>query len=400
MISNNKLIIIGFADALSAPEVAFCLLDAGFRVAAFIRRNSYPPALSKCKAIDLFEISAPENNTYQTIAELKKIYKLMQAAAIMPLNDKALWLCDQLSTNEQIKVAGPISKQAQFSLDKTIQIDAARIAGFNVPETYIIRDTSDVLQVKIFPIVLKPALTVVSYDRKLFNKAGIHFCANKQEFNKAISLWNGRQPLLVQPVHKGVGEGLFGFATENGIFALSAHQRIRMMNPKGSGASACKAMPIIDQPVVETENMLMKLQWRGIFMVELLRDESGKFWFIELNGRPWGSMALALRMGFDYPSWAVMQVIDNTFRPLAPAPHEFVTCRHLGRELVHILYVLRGPNSTAIPNWPSIWQTFFSVFHISKKDRWYNWRPNCTRLFLADTYNTVLGETIHKWIKH
>ena len=84
--------------------------------------------------------------------------------------------------------------------------------------------------------------------------------------------------------------------------------------------------------------------WRGLFMVEMLRDTAGRPWFMELNGRTWGSMALARRRGLSYPSWAVQAALDPEFAPPYPgmaevqAPH--VTARHLGREVVHLGMVL------------------------------------------------------------
>jgi predicted ATP-grasp superfamily ATP-dependent carboligase len=401
MTLKNKTILIGFADALSAPEVAFSLMESGFSVTAFLKRHSPPPALCKCKAVQLIEVTALEDDANKTVAELKSIYKSLQAVAVMPLNDKSVWLCDKLSTDPEIIIAGPTGKQAQLALDKRIQVRAALSSGFNVPHTSIIENYEDTEKINFFPLVLKPALAVAECAEKLLNKGTIslHFCVNRQEFDKAINEWDGKQPLLAQTIHKGHGEGLFGLATPSDVYLWSAHHRVRMMNPKGSGASACRSIPISDHPITNAKDMLLKANWQGMFMIELLRDESDKLWFIELNGRSWGSMALALRMGFQYPVWTVMQKLDHAFIPLPPEPHEYVTCRHFGRELIHLLQVLRGPNSSAIPNWPSFWRSCIDVFHISKKDRWYNWRPDQAAVFIYDTYKTVMDETVRKWIK-
>lgn len=82
--SSSRTAIIGFADALSAPEVAFSLLDAGFRVVAFFRRNSKRPALRKCNAVELVEVTPPEEDAERTVADLSGIYKFIQPVAIMP----------------------------------------------------------------------------------------------------------------------------------------------------------------------------------------------------------------------------------------------------------------------------------------------------------------------------
>lgn len=397
MVKNKKLILLGFAEALSAPEVVFSLVKAGFSVAAFTSGKHISP-LRKIKSVELIKVTSLHENADKTISELRNIYHNLKVSAILPLNDSALWLCNKLADDPEIKVAGPTGICAQFALDKRLQLKAARTAGFNVPDTLIVENIADDKQKINFPVILKSAMAFAEYEGQPIEKESVHYCKNKQEFNKEIAKWSRKQPLLVQSIHNGVGEGLFGFATDKDVILWSAHQRIRMMNPKGSGASACKAIPITDHPVHSAKDMLSKLKWRGMFMIELLRDETGKLWFVELNGRAWGSMALALRMGFDYPAWTVMQKLDPTFIPSSPTPREYVTCRHLGREIIHILQVLRGPQSTATPNWPPFWRTFFNVLHVSKKDCFYNWRNGYAGFFFADTYNTIMNETLRKWI--
>jgi hypothetical protein len=397
MTNKNQLILIGFAEALSTPEVVWCLLDSGFRVAAFTSGKHQTP-LHHLKSVEIVHVTPLRENAGKTFLELRNLYKELKASAILPLNDSALWICNRLADDPEIDVAGPTGICAQFALDKRLQIKAARHAGFNVPETSTIENIADTDQIVKFPIILKSGMAVAESAGQPVEKESVYYCNNKHEFEKAISGWSKKQPLLVQTIHKGVGEGLFGFATDKDVILWTAHQRIRMMNPKGSGASACRSIPIADHPVDCAKRMLLKLQWRGMFMIEMLRDEAGKLWFVELNGRAWGSMALALRMGFEYPAWTVMQKLDPTFVPAVPMPKEYVVCRHLGRELIHILQVLRGPSSEAIPNWPPFWRTFFNVLQIGKRDHFYNWRDGQAKFFLSDTYNTVMNETLRKWI--
>lgn len=399
--NNNKLILVGFAEALSAPEVIWSLLDAGFHVVAFTSSKHNTP-LHKLKSIELVYVTPLKDDSRKTLVELRNIYKDFKISAILPLNDSALWLCNKLSNDPEISVAGATGLCAQFSLDKRLQIKAARDAGFNVPETFIIENIADTQKIDNFPVIVKSAMAIAELEGSPLEKEAMHFCNDKQEFANAIKMWSEKQPLLVQAVQKGVGEGLFGFAIDSDIILWMAHKRIRMMNPKGSGASACKSIPITDHPIDCARRMLLKIHWRGMFMIEMLRDEAGKLWFIELNGRSWGSMALALRMGFDYPAWTVMQKIDSSFISFQPTSKEkeYVVCRHLGRELIHILHVLRGPNSEAIPNWPPFWRSLFNILHISKQDCWYNWRSGHANFFLADTYNTIMNETLRKWMKN
>jgi hypothetical protein len=129
--------------------------------------------------------------------------------------------------------------------------------------------------------------------------------------------------------------------------------------------------------------------WNGLFMIELLRDADGTPWFVELNGRSWGSMALARRMGYEFPAWAVRTALDEGFAPPEPPARPPVVCRHLGRELVHLLLVMRGSPSDALVLWPSRWGTLRDVLRVRRSDRWYNLRRGALGLFLYDSLQTV-----------
>jgi hypothetical protein len=126
-------------------------------------------------------------------------------------------------------------------------------------------------------------------------------------------------------------------------------------------------------------------------MVELLRDHSGTAWFVELNGRPWGSLALSRRQGLEYPAWHIRLALDEQSEAgVGSSSLPGVVCRHLGRELLHLLFVLRGPKSKALTNWPSRWRAFAEVIRIRRGEAFYNWRCEDPKVFIADCYYTIL----------
>src|SRR6185437_16101732 len=148
-------------------------------------------------------------------------------------------------------------------------------------------------------------------------------------------------PYLIQEFKVGVGEGFFGIAHKGQILAHFGHRRVRMMNPAGSGASACIARLPEPAEIKEAETIVRKEAWSGPFMIEQLRDTAGKSWFMEFNGRFWGSIALARRCGLDIPRLAFE--IAGGKEPYIPAPSTTGFARHLGRDLVYLLFVMRGP---------------------------------------------------------
>ncbi len=383
-------ILVGFAEALAAPEVVWSLVDAGHRVVAFTRKG-LRCALRASRHVQLLDITPPEVSLDIALSELKEIIvrvqdcDLARPIIVMPLDDVALWLVNQLSMGPTISIAGPIDICADFSFDKSRQIQLATEAGFQTPHTVCLMNMGQASEVEPrFPAILKPMFAVRECEGKLV-KMRSWICGTNQEWQAAIKAWGGQEHLLLQPYIRGTGVGLFGLALTSGCTVWSAHERIRMMNPHGSGSSACRSISCDENLKAIGEKLLNMIRWRGIFMIELLRDEQGTYWFIELNGRSWGSMALARRMGFDYPAWAIHMLTDPNWHPLPPdTSTRSVVCRHLGRELIHLAFVARGPRSSALTNWPRLGQTLQSVLSFHKEDTWYNWRRDDWRVFILD----------------
>ena len=74
-------------------------------------------------------------------------------------------------------------------------------------------------------------------------------------------------------VLNGVGEGVFGLALGNRLVCWSGHRRVRMMNPAGSGSSACVSVKPEPKICEIAERFLKAIGWQGMFMIELLRDK-------------------------------------------------------------------------------------------------------------------------------
>jgi predicted ATP-grasp superfamily ATP-dependent carboligase len=383
-------ILILFAEALAGPETAASLLAAGLPVAALTRRGG-KPALRRHPRLVLHEVTAPEHDAAATVGELRAIAEQIGACALMPLDDPAVWVCDRAAAGLELRVVGPTGDQAELALDKRKQIEVADRAGLPVPPTLVLATPEEALALDEFPIVLKPALALAQEAGRLTRGAG-QVCAGPEELRAAVTGWSVSGPLLAQPWLQGTGEGLFGLAVHGDVAHWSAHRRLRMLNPQGSGSSACaSAEP--DPALVEAGAEMMALAgWHGLFMLEFLRDRAGRPWFMELNGRTWGSLALARRLGLEYPAWAALEILGLGAAPppMASRADGELVCRHLGREILHTLSVLRGPRSAALADWPSKWGTVREVGRIRRGERWYNWSARHPAVFVDDTVQTVL----------
>jgi hypothetical protein len=390
-------VLLGFAEALAAPEVVWSLVDGGFRVVAFTRKGR-PSALRFSRHIVCHEIRAPESDLQAALSDLQSLLVSLSTPAdgsqwiLLPLDDKAVYLCNQVTLASSWLLAGPSGYAADLALNKDLQIQAAREAGFNVPNTILARTAKDIydfVAAESFPVILRAAECVPVYQGRVRGCPN-WICANPVELDRAVAQWAEGVPLLVQSFIAGTGEGVFGVVAPDGVRAWSAHRRLRMMNPEGSGSSACISQLVPDDLKVKVDALMAAAKWRGLFMIELLRDRKGTSWFVELNGRTWGSMALARRQGLEYPAWHAKLAIDpgsEVGRISQPPPG--VVCRNLGREFIHLLFVLRGAKSTALVERPSLWKTLRDVLRVRRGDTFYNWRRDDAKVFFADSYYTI-----------
>ena len=394
---SQTTVLVGFAEAMSAPEAVWSLVDDGFRVIAFARRGR-ASALRSSRHVVCHEICPPEEDLRASLSDLESLMASMDGRAgdaqqvLFPLDDKAVWLASKLRLESGWLLAGPSGANAELALNKCLQIQMARNAGFNVPQTVLARDASGVTAfsaTETFPIILKAAECVPVVEGRVHN-CRKWICANPPELEHAMAEWGERVPLLVQPFIVGIGEGVFGLAASEGVRAWSGHRRLRMMNPQGSGSSACTSQMVSEDLRAKTEEFIKLSGWRGAFMIELLRDVTGRPWFVEMNGRPWGSMALSRRQGLEYPAWQVRLAMDEKSRVgLAPTANSGLVCRHVGRELMHLLFVLKGGKSKALSEWPPFWKAMGEVLHIHNGDAYYNWRSDDPKVFFADCYYTI-----------
>jgi predicted ATP-grasp superfamily ATP-dependent carboligase len=401
MHAGRATVVTAFAEALSAPEVAWSLLDAGFKVTGIARRGR-GSALRHNRKVVCHEICPPEQDMAQALRDMASVLNSFgdrhnDPILLFPLDDTALWMCSELAPSENWILVGPGKSGVDLALNKQQQTRLACEAGFKVPETGVASsvDQAIALGEQIgFPLVLKPVeCTLVRNGRKIARRTRI--CANANEFEAALREWNESIPMLLQKYIIGVGEGVFGLATPEGVQAWSAHRRLRMMNPHGSGASACVSIPVDQDIRQKTEALIGKARWTGLFMVELLRDRSGEAWFVELNGRPWGSMALARRQGLEYPAWsALMALAPGSHVDTAKSTSPGLVCRNLGRELMYLLFVIRGPRSAAMVEWPSIWEALRTILRTKRSECYYNWRSDDKRVFFADCFYTLRNNLI------
>ncbi len=121
---------------------------------------------------------------------------------------------------------------------------------------------------------------------------------------------------LVQRYVRGVGYGVSMLFHQGELRAKFTHKRLRERVASG-GISTWRVS--LRNPLLEeyAERILRHAGFHGVAMVEFKYDESNKKgWLLEVNPRFWGSLALAIHSGVDFPYLLYKMALDGDVEPV------------------------------------------------------------------------------------
>ena len=202
--------------------------------------------------------------------------------------------------------------------DKAAMLDYARAAGLAVPETVLLEEPDAELPgADSFPAVLKPHRSVVSSPGRR-EHLDVRFVSTPSECREALrALPAAAFPVLLQQRVRGSGEGLFVLRWNGRVIAEFAHRRLREKPPQG-GVSVFRESIALERDLADAGRRLLEaLNWQGVAMIECKRDAAtGRHVLMEVNGRLWGSLQLAIDAGVDFPRLLVACALGQRVAPV------------------------------------------------------------------------------------
>jgi predicted ATP-grasp superfamily ATP-dependent carboligase len=194
-----------------------------------------------------------------------------------------------------------------------------------------------------YPCVVKPRFSNAWVDGRFLPAAPVSYAANAVQLERAVAACRqGDYWPLIQAWVPGRGRGVFALCSAGEPVVWFAHERLRDVQPTGSGSSLRRAAPVDEHLRVPAERLLRALNWHGPAMVEFRVADGGVPLLIEVNGRFWGSLQLAVSAGVDFPRMWVALLHGE--RPVVPDGYdERVAVRWLWGDIKRFLYILRGP---------------------------------------------------------
>jgi predicted ATP-grasp superfamily ATP-dependent carboligase len=228
---------------------------------------------------------------------------------LIPVTDVCLLLVSKHRDRFPDSCMLPIADDAAINAaaDKNHILELAKSIGMPVPMSLVIPTKEDVKEKLAgdqldYPVVLKPVRSRVKSGGRWVSTA-VDYAKDRDELqSKLMSFVEEVFPVILQERVSGVGSGAFYCFDSGRCIAKFAHSRIREKPPSG-GVSVFRESKQID-PIVDdySQKLLGALGWHGVAMVEFKIDEqTGNAYIMEINGRFWGSLQLAIDAGVDFP---------------------------------------------------------------------------------------------------
>lgn len=306
--SAEMNILVTDGENRSALAVTRSLGRMGYNIFVTGREAGNISACSKyCRKTFIAPDPLKERGKY--FGAIAEIVMREEIDVIFPMTEQSIYCLsdarERLGKNVILACAPTNMMESISNKYKLFQL--AEKLGVAVPETIYVSGADDFpekrTRISVFPVVVKPALSKIRDGDKIIS-AGVMYATNQDELSR---LYETRPELryqfLIQEMIVGEGTGLFTLFDRDRHLALFSHRRLLEKPPSGGVSVLSESVHLDDEMVESAGKLLSEVGWEGIAMVEFKRDiRDGKAKLMEINGRFWGSLQLAVSSGVDFPA--------------------------------------------------------------------------------------------------
>ena len=270
---------------------------------------------------------------------------------------------------QQTVLAIAANDALEFVTDKVKTFALAQSLDIPIPKSYnIIESTSleDCINHIHFPVVIKPSRSIADPDDDIRAKLKVDYAFNPDELQKKVIHLLKYSEIILQEYCNGTGTGIELIADHGTIIHAFQHQRLHELPLTGGGSCLRKSVAINPQLLDYSKKLIKALKWHGVAMVEFKHNaKTDQNYLMEINGRFWGSLPLAVFSGSDFPWFLYLLLIKQQH------PEKFNSSTgHISRKMEQDLYwyiqVIFRRDGNPLIKWPStlqIFKDFISIFH-------------------------------------
>ncbi len=338
-------VLVTDAGRGSAISVIRSLAARGWEVTA-ADDDPYSPGFYSRHTAHRLRYPAPIQHPDEAAAAIARAVERLAIDLVVPVTDELILPLSaiRLDLSGKTGLALPDDRSIALAADKVATLRLAERLGIDTPRSVVVGHPSDLPSVGDrlgWPVVVKPARSRTRDTSGAIRRHSVSYAVDAAELGRIAGAATG--PLLVQEYLTGIGQGVELLLRDGDPIAAFQHRRIREVPVTGGASAFRESVPLDPELFRRSVALLAEMGWTGLAMVEFRVGPRGAA-LMEINGRIWGSLPLAVRAGVDFPG---LMADVHLGRSTAAAPpigcyRLGVTSRSLPLEVSWIGSVLAG----------------------------------------------------------
>ena len=331
--ANASLAVVRSLGRRGVP-VGVCGFRGEFNLAAYSRWTA-----------ESFTLPSPTEDADGFIGALGRLLETGKYPIVFATTERTIQLiaAARASLPAWVRMPMPGADAIATVLDKQRTAALAERVGVSIPATWCPDDPAEAAALTgalPYPVIVKPRQTNLLAAGRLV-KADYVVVRSPSRLLRAWCAVDAAMPRpIIQSLVPGRGLGMNTLWRDGEPLVWFCHRRLREIDLRGGRSTAAVSAPCDPRLIDSAHRMLGALGWHGVAMVEFKWDETAdQFWLLEINGRFWGSLPLALACDVDFPYYLYQVAIDET--PVPPAEYPAgVVARDAVGEVKHFVRVM------------------------------------------------------------
>jgi len=274
---------------------------------------------------------------------------------------------DQIEQHTTFAVSDSLSLEKVT--DKSQTFELAMQVGVPIPKSYNINSQQsfeNCIDQLDYPIVLKPIRSIIDPTDDVRAKLNVDYAFDSEQLQKKVTSILKTSEIILQEYFTGIGTGIELIADHGQIIHAFQHERIHELPLTGGGSCLRKSVTINPQLLAYSQKLIEALNWHGVAMVEFKHNpQTNQSCLMEINGRFWGSLPLAISAGSDFP-WFLYQLLIHKQHPTYFNSEVGHISRKIKDDLYWYIQVIFRRDTNPLIKWPKysqLFKDFISIFY-------------------------------------
>ena len=206
------------------------------------------------------------------------------------------------AVRDRIRATVPYVEHAALvrAIDKLELVRAAEAVGLAAPRTVAASATA--APGLPLPALVKARLHWWPGAETDQGRIGVSVCRTEAEVVRAVTeIEAAGTTAVLQELVDGDLMAVTALCDRDGRVLAESHQVASRVSPQLHTSTRAETVPVDPELSAAVHRLLAELRWFGIANLQMLRPPGGRPHLIDLNGRFYGSLALAVAAGLDLP---------------------------------------------------------------------------------------------------